>query len=119
MPDHQLLHLNNIINQPISKLAPFSGLILTIAACAITVLRIYFIELVIVPKVYSLRTTELLTGCQRRSFINHNVAAGTKVLLIAATSYPLLAIIARDATPHTPFVTGASVTLGDPLMIHE
>lgn len=114
--DHGL-HLGQLINQLISRIAPFSGLILTIAACILAVIRLYLLDLVIIPKAYSHRILRPLTDGQRRSFVNHHVAVGTKILLVAVTAYPLLAILAGDATPHTPFAKGTSTTLGDILIV--
>lgn len=109
-------HLEQLVNQLVSQLAPFSGLILTIAACIIAAVRIYLLDLVIIPKFYSPRVLKNLTDGQRRNFVNHHVAAGSKILLMV-TAYPLLAILVGAATPHTPFSPGSSTTLGDVLIV--
>jgi hypothetical protein len=111
------LHLGELVNLPVSQLAPFSGLILTIAACILAAIRIYFLDLVIIPKFYSHRVLRNLTDGQRRSFVNHHIAAGSKILLIFVTAYPLLAILIGYGTPHTPFSPGSATTLGDVLIV--
>lgn len=116
MSHHHVPHLGRLVNELISRLAPFSGLILTISACVLAVIRLYVLELLI-PKIYSRRTLQPLTGGQRRSFINHHVAAGSKIVLLIVTAYPLLAIVAGEGTPHTPFAPGSAATLGDVLIV--
>ncbi|KAK5994279.1 hypothetical protein PT974_04751 [Cladobotryum mycophilum] len=115
--DNDRIHLGEILNELVSRLAPFSGLILTVTVCIIAVIRLYLLDLIIIPKFYSLRTLQPLTDGQRRSFVNHHVAASTKIILLIVTAYPLLAIVAGDGTPHTPFAKGASVTLGDVMIV--
>ncbi|KID72152.1 uncharacterized protein G6M90_00g028030 [Metarhizium brunneum] len=110
-------HLAQLVNQLVSQIAPFSGLILTIAACILAAIRIYLLDLVVIPKFYSPRVLKDLTDAQLRSFVNHHVAAGTKILLIIVTAYPLLAILVGYGTPHTPFSPGSSTTLGDVLIV--
>ncbi|KID84753.1 hypothetical protein MGU_08098 [Metarhizium guizhouense ARSEF 977] len=110
-------HLAQLVNQLVSQIAPFSGLILTIAACILAAIRIYLLDLVVIPKFYSPRVLKDLTDAQLRSFVNHHVAAGSKILLIIVTAYPLLAILVGYGTPHTPFSPGSSTTLGDVLIV--
>ncbi|OAA40622.1 hypothetical protein NOR_05710 [Metarhizium rileyi] len=93
-------HLAQLVNQLVSQIAPFSSLIITIAACILAAIRIYLLDLVIL-----------------RSFVNHHVAAGTKVFLIVLTAYPLLAILVGYGTPQTSFFLGSSTTLGDVLLV--
>ncbi|ELR03121.1 hypothetical protein VC83_05684 [Pseudogymnoascus destructans] len=117
MHHHGSFHFSEIINQLISDIAPFSGLILTITACVLAIIRLYLLDLVIVPKAYSPQILQSLSNGQRRSFVNHHVAAGTKILLLIVTAYPLLAIFTGHATPHTHFVKGSSTTLGDVMIV--
>lgn len=113
---HGKFHFADIINQLISGIAPYSGLILTIAACILAVIRLYLLDLII-PKVYSPQIIRSLSDGQRRSFINHHVAAGTKIVLLIITAYPFLAIFAGHKTPHTAFAKGTSTTLGDVMIV--
>ncbi len=111
------LHIGQLINEAVSRLAPFSGLILTITTCILAVVRIYFLDIFFIPKVYSKRTLGPLSAGQLRSFTNHHVAAGSKIILLIVASYPLLAIICGNATPHTPYAEGSAATLGDVLIV--
>lgn len=110
-------HLGQLVNQLVSQIAPFSGLVLTIAACILAGIRIYLLDLVVIPKLYSKRLFKGLTDGQRRSFVNHHIAAASKILLIIVTAYPLLAILVGHGTPHTPFSPGSKATLGDLLIV--
>lgn len=111
------LHIGQLLNEAVSRLAPFSGLILTITTCVLAVIRIYFLDLFFIPKVYSKQTLKPLNGGQLRSFTNHHVAAGTKIILLIGAAYPLLAIVCGSATPHTPYAPGAVATLGDVMIV--
>ncbi|ODA75832.1 hypothetical protein RJ55_08654 [Drechmeria coniospora] len=113
--DHGL-RLGRLPNELVSRLQLFAGLILTVVACVLAVIRFYVLDLVI-PKVYSARTLEPLNDGQRRGFVNHHVAAGTKIFLIIITCYPLLAVLSGGATPQTPFAPGMRTTLGDVLVV--
>lgn len=105
------------INELISKIAPFSGLILTITAVVFAVIRLYGIERLVLRHVYSPQVTKGLTEAQKRSFINHHMAAGSKLILLILCAYPLLAILIGRGTPHTPYAPGAAATLGDVLIV--
>jgi hypothetical protein len=48
------LHFCEIINQLISSIAPFSSLIPTITACVLAIIRLYLLDLVIIPKALTL-----------------------------------------------------------------
>ena len=109
--------LGELVNEAVSALAPYSGLILTVTACVVAVLRIYLLDRLFIPRVYSSSTLNRLDERQRRSFINHHVAAATKLLLMIVTAYPLLAILGGTATPHTRFAKGSAATLGDVLIV--
>ncbi|XWX02419.1 hypothetical protein V2A60_010456 [Cordyceps javanica] len=113
---HHGLHLGELINELISSIAPFSGLILTVTCCVIALIRLYVLD-PFIPKVYSRAALRDITSAQMRSFTNHHVAAGTKILLVILCGYPLLAIICGNATPHTPYAKGSAVTLGDMMIV--
>ncbi|KHN94561.1 uncharacterized protein MAM_07616 [Metarhizium album ARSEF 1941] len=110
-------HVEKLVNQLVSQIAPFSGLILTIAACVVAAVRIYLLDAVVIPRVYSPAVVKDLSAAQRRSFVNHHVAAGSKILLILVTAYPLFAILVGHGAPHTPLAPGSSATLGDVLIV--
>ena len=109
--------LHHLVNQSVSKAAHYASLILTLSACVLAVLRIYFLDLFLIPRAYPKRVLSSITDAQRRSFVNHHVAAATKILLIIITAYPFIAIMAGHSTPHTPFFKGSRTTLGDVLVL--
>ncbi|KAJ6781880.1 hypothetical protein PWT90_08036 [Aphanocladium album] len=113
---HHGLHLGELNNERISSIAPFSGLILTVTCCIIALVRLYILD-IFIPKLYSRHTLREASTTQLRSFINHHVAAVTKVLLIILCGYPLLAIICGNKTPHTPYAKDSTVTLGDMMIV--
>lgn len=114
--NHERAVFGHLKNQPISKIAPYGSLLLTISACVLAILRLYFLDIIVIPKAYPKRLLSQLTDGQRRSFVNHHVAAATKVLLIIITAYPFIAIAAGKATPSTPFFAHSKTTLGDVLV---
>ncbi|WPG99376.1 Hypothetical protein R9X50_00219000 [Acrodontium crateriforme] len=114
---HNEPHIGEIVNELVSKLAPFSGIILTVTACIVAIFRIYCLELFIIPKLYPARLLKSLSDGQKRGFINHHVAALTKIILLPTAGYPLLAILAGHATPHTPYFKGSTATLGDVMIV--
>lgn len=103
------LHLGELVNMLISSIAPFSGLVLTVTTCIIALIRLYILD-PIIPKAYSPATLRDLTSTQLRSFTNHHVAAGTKILLVILCGYPLMATLCGNATPHTPYARDSAVT---------
>jgi len=105
------------INELISGIAPFSGLILTITAVIFAVVRLYGVERLFLRYVYSAKVTKGLTEAQKRSFINHHMAAGSKIVLLAVCAYPLLSILSGHSTPHTHYAPGSVATLGDVLIV--
>lgn len=113
---HHGLHLGELINELISSIAPFSGLILTVTCCVIALIRLYILD-PFIPKLYSRAAIGNISTAQMRSFTNHHVAAGTKILLVFLCGYPLLAIICGNKTPHSPYARGSAVTLGDMMIV--
>lgn len=106
-----------IVNAFVSDIALFGALVMTITAVVLAFVRIFFLDNFLLGTFYRSVTKESLNDTQRRSFINHHVAATLKILLIILAAYPLLRILAGNATPHTPYAPGSKVTLGDILMV--
>lgn len=103
-PDH--------IHAKLSKLVPYSGLILTVSCVVIFLVRIYALE----PLVK--RFTEQykhLDQTQKRSFINHYVAASIKILLVVVAVYPAVMIISGRRSLQSSFGS-PNVTYGDLLL---
>lgn len=101
----------------VSDVALFGALIMTITAVILAFFRIYLLDAFLLATVYRSVDKKTLTDTQRRSFINHHVAAALKILLIALAGYPLLRILTTGASPHTPYAPGSRATLGDVLMV--
>jgi hypothetical protein len=113
---HHPLHFETLVDQSISKLAPFSGLILIITVVIVFAARFYFFEGFSLPRLYGKKYTSL-SDENRRSFVNHHVAGSTKLLLVVTGAYPTLVLAFGSANPHTPFAGSRYVTVGDVLIV--
>lgn len=107
----------HLVNSMVSDVALFGALVMTITAVILAFVRIYLLDNFLLGTVYRSVPRESLNDTQRRSFINHHVAAVLKILCIALAGYPLLRILTTGTSPHTPFAPGTRVTLGDVLMV--
>lgn len=118
-PHHHggLRPLEHIVNAFVSDIALYGALIMTITSVVLAFTRIYILDNLLLGTFYRSVPKDSLNDTQRRSFINHHVAAVLKVLLIVLAAYPLLRILAGNATPQTPYAHGSKVTLGDILMV--
>ena len=114
-PGHPL-HFETLVNQSISKLAPFSGLVLIITVVIVFAARFYFFEGFLLPRLYGQKYTSL-SDENRRSFVNHHVAGSIKLLLVVAASYPTIVLAFGSAGPHTPFAGSRHATIGDVLIV--
>lgn len=102
---------------PISHLTPYAGLILTVTTIIVALARFYILQNVILTRAYSSKTLDKLSSPQRRSFINHHMAASLKIVLLMTAIYPLFAILSGKALPSSPLSLGSKVTAGDMLII--
>jgi len=109
-------HIADLINESISSLAPFSALILTVSAVIVFLIRQYALETWLLPRLYRTKYTEL-NETNRRSFVNHHIAGGSKIVLLIAGCYPFISILFGSGNPHTPFAGSRIVTLGDVMMV--
>lgn len=109
-------HLDKLINDSISQLAPFSALILTITAVIVFLFRLYIFEKLLMVKYYKEKYT-CLNETNRRSFVNHHVAGTIKLVLLFSAGYPFVSIAFGNSTPHTPMVHGSLVTKGDVMIV--
>ncbi|KAH6644438.1 hypothetical protein C7974DRAFT_408117 [Boeremia exigua] len=65
------------------------------------------------PKIIYRNTFEWLTASQKRRFVNHHVLISAKILMISLALYPYLAVVTGLADFSTPFIKGATTTMGD------
>lgn len=103
-------------HEPISILAPFSALIISIVLVVLFLIRYYVLEGFLIECLYGRIYTDL-TDVNRRGFINHHIAGTTKIIILVVAAYPFIDVTFGDATFHTPYVKGSVVTLGDILVV--
>ncbi|KAI1625231.1 hypothetical protein EDD37DRAFT_649558 [Exophiala viscosa] len=113
---HDHSHVATLSNESISPLAPFSALIITISAVIIFLIRLYVLESWLLPRLYGSKYTDL-SDTNRRSFVNHHVAGGTKLVLLFSGAYPFISMAFGHGTPHSPFGPSHLTTLGDVAMV--
>lgn len=116
-PDDIGNHIKTFPTSKISNLAPYSALILSVTLITLFLVRFYVLELFLLPRIYGSKYTNL-DEVNRRGFLNHHIAAATKILILAVGVYPFFAIAFGDAHFHTPFAHGSPVTLGDILLVN-
>lgn len=101
----------------ISHLTPYAGLILTITTVTVALFRFYLLQNLILPRAYSPKTHGKMSSPQRRSFINHHMAAALKIVLLTTAIYPLFATLSGKALPSSPLSPGSKAAAGDMLII--
>lgn len=110
-------HIDDLVDESISRLAPFSALILTITVVFVFAYRLYFIEKFLMNTQLYKPKYQALSEDQRRSLVNHHVAGTCKIILLITAIYPFLSIAFGKANPHTPFAPGSSVKMGDVMIV--
>jgi hypothetical protein len=100
-----------IVNEEISALAPYAGLILTISLVIIFLVRYYIFEGFLLLRLYG-KTYTNLDDNRRRGFINHHVAAVCKIVVLFSGAYPFFSVLAGKSLHH-PVAGSSVVTLGD------
>ena len=109
-------HIEHSPVTSISKLAPYSALILSIVLLVLFMIRIYILEGFLLKKLHGSTYTQM-DDTTRRSFLNHYIAAAMKLALIITVVYPFGAVVFGEAYFHTPYVHGSSITMGDLLVV--
>ncbi|KAJ8062856.1 hypothetical protein OCU04_008110 [Sclerotinia nivalis] len=111
-------HITKVPLETISKLAPFSGLILSLILILYFLIRYYLLEPIILPRLYKSTFTSMPLGSPLRlGFINHHIAGLTKLLILLLAAYPFISVTFLTASLHTPFAKGSQVTMGDILIV--
>ena len=102
---------------PISNLAPFSALIISIVLVIIFIARFYVLEGFLIRRLYGSIYTNM-NELNRRGFVNHHIAGITKIIILVVAAYPFVSVaFCEGPSFNTPFVKGSVVTLGDILII--
>ena len=101
-----------LVNEAVSRLAPFSVLILTIILVIVFLVRHYVFESFLMRRCYG-ATYLNLNEVNRRGFVNHHIAGVAKILMLLVGAYPFLDIAFGSATVHTLFLGSKVVTCGD------
>ncbi|KAJ5825001.1 hypothetical protein N7447_007341 [Penicillium robsamsonii] len=102
---------------PISTLAPFSALIISIVLVIIFLVRLYVLEGFLICHLYGPIYTQM-SELNRRGFINHHIAGVTKLIILIVAAYPFIGVtFCNGPSFNTPFVHGSGVTLGDILIV--
>lgn len=102
--------------EPISKLAPFSALIISVVLVVLFLIRFYILEGFLIRRLYGPIYTDM-SELNRRGFINHHIAGTTKIVILILAAYPFISVTFLKATFHTPFVEGSPVLMGDVLIV--
>ena len=101
---------------PISILAPFSALIISVALVIFFLIRYYVLEGFLIRRAYGSIYTDL-SELNRRGFINHHIAGVTKIVILIVAAYPFICITFGKATFQTAYAHGSLVTMGDILVV--
>jgi hypothetical protein len=109
-------HVTKVPLQPISKLAPFSALIISIIFVNYFVIRFYVLEGFLLRKAYGKIYTQM-NETTRRGFVNHHIAGATKLLILVLAAYPFIDVAFGTSTFKSSFAGSKHVTQGDVLIV--
>ncbi|KAJ5132959.1 hypothetical protein N7448_007117 [Penicillium atrosanguineum] len=113
----QISPLDSSHQEPISQLAPFAALIISIILVVLFLIRFYVLEGFLIPWLYGKTYTEM-SETNRRGFINHHIAGATKFVIFLVAVYPFIrAVTAGPTVFHHPYIPGGPATLGDALIV--
>jgi hypothetical protein len=101
---------------PISILAPFSALIISVTLVIFFLIRYYILEGFLIRRAYGSIYTDL-SELNRRGFINHHIAGVTKIVILIVAAYPFICITFGQSTFQTAYARGSQVTMGDILVV--
>jgi hypothetical protein len=106
-------HITHVERQSISKLAPFSALIISIIFICYFLIRFYILEKFLLKRIYGKKYTEL-NDTARRGFVNHHIAGATKIVILLIAAYPFIYVIAKGDF-HSRLI--GFITMGDVLIV--
>ncbi|EKG22133.1 hypothetical protein MPH_00460 [Macrophomina phaseolina MS6] len=113
--DEDRPHFERLINDGVSKLAPYAGLILTVSLVVIFLFRAYIFEAFLLERAYGSKYKDMEESV-RRGFVNHHIAGTIKIFILIVAIYPMVAIAFGSSTLHSSFAGHGSVTKGDVLL---
>jgi hypothetical protein len=109
-------HVTHLSNSSISRLAPFSGLMISIICVLYFLIRFYILEAYLLRRLYGEKYTRL-NETDRRGFVNHHIAGTAKIVILIIAAYPFVDIAFGNSTLHSPFGSSPYITQGDILII--
>ncbi|KAI6714205.1 hypothetical protein JHW43_003242 [Diplocarpon mali] len=112
-PGHHLLIFPQ---QTISRLAPFSALIISVVLVVYFLIRFYVLENFLLERVYG-RTYTQMDETTRRGFVNHHIAGTAKISILIIAAYPFVLVVFGDANFHSAFAGSDVVRMGDILIV--
>ena len=104
------------VTSSISKLAPYSALILSIVLVVLFLIRFYILQRFLLEKLHGSIYTQM-NDINRRSFLNHYIAGAAKLTTLIIALYPFLSVTFGTAYFHTPYAHESRVTMGDLLLV--
>ncbi|KAJ4992967.1 hypothetical protein SVAN01_01671 [Stagonosporopsis vannaccii] len=109
LPPHAIQRLNDGLVSTYSHHGfLLSTITLIVFFAATRLLSDYLFPKLTYPEIF-----KRLSPSQNRRFVNHHVLISAKILMIVLALYPYLAIVTGHAQFNTPFIAGASTTMGD------
>jgi len=109
-------HVTKVPLESISRLAPFSALIISIIFVNYFIIRFYILEGFLLKRCYGKIYTSM-NDTTRRGFVNHHIAGATKILILVVAAYPFVDVAFGSATFHSSFAGSKYVTQGDVLIV--
>ncbi|KAJ7716007.1 hypothetical protein DFH07DRAFT_974022 [Mycena maculata] len=109
-------HIRKFPLTSISALLPYTGLIISVVLLVLFLIKFYILELFLSQKIYGNKYTEL-DEVNRLGFVTHNIAGGTKIVILVLAVYPFGSVVFGRAGFHTPFTHDSIVTMGDILLV--
>lgn len=109
-------HVDQLPLETISKLAPFSALIISIVFVFYFLIRFYILEGFLLKRIYGTIYTSM-DETTRRGFVNHHIAGSTKIFILIMAAYPFVDVTFGTANFHSGFAGSQYVTMGDILIV--
>ena len=109
-------HIKNMPLQRLSKLSTYSGLILAVVLVILFLIKEFILEAFLLRRLYP-TTYPSLNDRNRRGFLNHHIAGGTKLLILVVGVYPFIDVALRYGQFDTRFAPHSNMRLGDVLVV--